>query len=208
MSRRARVTAPIVACALFMQNLDSTVIATALPAMARAFHDEPLHLNLAITSYLLSLAVFIPASGWMADRFGTRTVFRVAIVVFTLGSILCGRADNLTYLVAARILQGMGGAMMVPVGRLVLLRTVPKRELVGGDGLAHHAGAARAGAGAAGRRLHRHLCLVALDFLHQRADRRARRRAGHLYRRGRARAAARRGWTASGLCFGGSRSPA
>ncbi len=128
--KRTRLTAVIVASALFMQNLDSTVIATALPTMARAFGSDPVHMNVALTSYLLSLAVFIPASGWMADRYGTRTVFRAAIAVFTVGSVLCGRADSLGFLVAARILQGMGGAMMVPVGRLVLLRTVAKSELV------------------------------------------------------------------------------
>jgi EmrB/QacA subfamily drug resistance transporter len=126
-----RLTALIVACALFMQTLDGTVIATALPAMARAFHADPVHMNVALTSYLLSLAVFIPASGWMADRFGARTVFRAAIAVFTIGSILCGWAGSLSFLVLARILQGVGGAMMVPVGRLVLLRTTPKEDLVG-----------------------------------------------------------------------------
>ena len=129
-ARRTRITALIVACALFMQNLDSTVISTALPTMARAFGAQPAHMNVALTSYLLSLAVFIPASGWMADRFGARTVFRAAIGVFTLGSILCGRADSLTFLVMARIFQGLGGAMMVPVGRLLLLRSVAKSELV------------------------------------------------------------------------------
>jgi EmrB/QacA subfamily drug resistance transporter len=125
-----RLTALIVACALFMQNLDSTVIATALPTMARAFGADPLHMNVALTSYLLSLAVFIPASGWVADRYGTRNVFRAAIAIFTLGSVLCGRADSLWFLVLARVFQGMGGAMMVPVGRLVLLRSVAKSELV------------------------------------------------------------------------------
>jgi EmrB/QacA subfamily drug resistance transporter len=125
-----RLTALIVACALFMQNLDGTVIATALPTMARAFGADPVAMNVALTAYLLSLAVFIPASGWVADRFGARTVFRAAIFVFTLGSVLCGRADSLAFLVAARILQGAGGAMMVPVGRLLLLRTVDKRDLV------------------------------------------------------------------------------
>ena len=125
-----RLTALIVACALFMQNLDSTVIATALPTMARDFGADPVRMNVALTSYLLALAVFIPASGWMADRFGARTVFRAAIAVFTIGSVLCGRAESLPFLVAARILQGAGGAMMVPVGRLVLLRTVQKSELV------------------------------------------------------------------------------
>jgi EmrB/QacA subfamily drug resistance transporter len=120
----------IVACALFMENLDSTVIATALPAIARSLDEDPLRLNLAITSYLLSLAVFIPLSGWVADRYGARSVFRAAIVVFTLGSVCCGISQNLLELIASRIFQGMGGAMMVPVGRLVMLRTVPKSELV------------------------------------------------------------------------------
>jgi EmrB/QacA subfamily drug resistance transporter len=125
-----RLTALIVACALFMQNLDSTVIATALPTMARAFGADPLHMNVALTAYLLSLAVFIPASGWVADRYGARNVFRAAIGIFTVGSVLCGRADSLWFLVLARIFQGLGGAMMVPVGRLVLLRSVAKSELV------------------------------------------------------------------------------
>ena len=128
--RRTRLTALIVACALFMQNLDGSVIATALPAMARSFGADPLHMNVALTSYLLSLAVFIPVSGWLADRFGTRTVFRAAIGVFTIGSILCGMSGALWELVAARVVQGIGGAMMVPVGRLVLLRTVAKSELL------------------------------------------------------------------------------
>src|SRR5690242_10676563 len=129
-SSRTRTTAVIVACAMFMQNLDSTIIATALPTMAKAFGAEPVHMNVALTSYLLSLAVFIPASGWIADRYGARSVFRAAIAVFTVGSVLCGRADSLAFLVGARILQGIGGAMMVPVGRLVLLRTAAKQELV------------------------------------------------------------------------------
>jgi len=115
---------------MFMQNLDSTVIATALPTIARSLEESPLTLNVAITCYPLSLAVFIPISGWTADRFGARRVFSAAIVVFTLGSIGCGMANSLAALVAARILQGMGGALMVPVGRLVLLRTVEKSDLV------------------------------------------------------------------------------
>ncbi len=129
-SSRTMLIPLIIACALFMENLDSTVIATALPAIATALHESPLRLNLAITSYLLSLAVFIPLSGWMADRFGARTVFRSAIVVFTIGSIACGLVNTLPQLVLARILQGMGGAMMMPVGRLVLLKSVPKSQLV------------------------------------------------------------------------------
>jgi EmrB/QacA subfamily drug resistance transporter len=120
----------IVACALFMENLDSTAIATALPTIAAAFGESPVRLSLAITAYLFALAVFIPVSGWIADRFGARRVFRAAILVFVLGSVLCGFAGSVLELVLARILQGMGGAMMVPVGRLVLLRSTPKQDLV------------------------------------------------------------------------------
>jgi EmrB/QacA subfamily drug resistance transporter len=128
---RQSIVPLIVAFALFMQNVDSTVIATALPSIASSMGEDPLRLNLAITSYLLSLAIFIPMSGWTADRFGARTVFGGAIVVFTLGSILCGLSFSLPQLVVSRIIQGMGGAMMIPVGRLVLLRTIPKSELLG-----------------------------------------------------------------------------
>ena len=127
-----RVLVPlIVACALFMENLDATVLSTALPAIARDLHQSPIQLKLALTSYLLTLAVFIPASGWVADRFGTRIVFRLAILIFAAGSALCGFADSIGTLVAARAFQGIGGAMMVPVGRLVILRTIPRAELVG-----------------------------------------------------------------------------
>ncbi len=125
-----RTVALIVASALFMEQLDGTVLATALPAMARSFDTEPLNMNVALTSYLLSLAVFIPISGKVADRFGSRSVFCAAIGLFTVGSILCGVATTLPMLVAFRILQGIGGAMMVPIGRLVLLRSVSKAELV------------------------------------------------------------------------------
>jgi len=127
---RMRLTAVIVATALFMQNLDSTVIATALPAMAKSLHAPPLHLSVALTSYLISLSVFIPASGWVADRFGARQVFRAAIVVFTLASLGCGLAPNLAALVAARVVQGLGGAMMIPVGRLVLLRSISRTQML------------------------------------------------------------------------------
>lgn len=130
-ARRSRLIPYVVACALFMENLDSTVLATALPEIARSLGESPLHLNLAITSYLLSLAIFIPVSGWIADRFGARRVFCAAIVVFTLASISCGFADSFWGLVLSRVVQGLGGAMMVPVGRLVLLRSVSKSELVG-----------------------------------------------------------------------------
>lgn len=121
----------IVACALFMENLDSTVLSTALPAIAADFGANPIHLKLALTSYLLALAVFIPASGWLADRYGARTIFRLAIAVFTLGSIACGLSSSIPEIVAARVIQGIGGSMMMPVGRLVILRSVQKQELVG-----------------------------------------------------------------------------
>jgi EmrB/QacA subfamily drug resistance transporter len=120
----------IVAVALFMENMDSTVIATSLPAIAADIGTEPLKLKLAITSYLLSLAVFLPVSGWTADRFGARTVFRAAIVVFMTGSIGCALSGSLTQFVIARMVEGIGGAMMTPVGRLILVRTIDKRELV------------------------------------------------------------------------------
>jgi EmrB/QacA subfamily drug resistance transporter len=125
-----RIVPLIVAVALFMENMDSTVIATSLPAIAADIGTSPLTLKLAITSYLLSLAVFLPVSGWTADRFGARTVFRAAIMVFVLGSIGCAFSSSLTQFVFARIVEGMGGAMMTPVARLILVRSVDRRELV------------------------------------------------------------------------------
>ena len=125
-----RIVPLIVAVALFMENMDSTVIATSLPAIAQAIGTNPLALKLAVTSYLLALAICIPASGWTADRFGARNVFRAAIAVFVIGSIGCALSSSLTEFVCARIVQGMGGAMMTPVGRLIMLRTVDKRALL------------------------------------------------------------------------------
>jgi len=127
---KQRLIPLIVATALFMENMDSTVIATSLPAIAADIGTSPLTLKLAITSYLLSLAVFIPASGWTADRFGARLVFSAAIAVFMAGSIGCALSESVTGFVFARILQGVGGAMMTPVGRLVLLRSIDKSALV------------------------------------------------------------------------------
>jgi len=126
-----RIVPLIVAVALFMENMDSTIIATSLPAIATDIGTNPLALKLAVTSYLLSLAIFIPASGWTADRFGVRTVFRAAIAVFVIGSVACAFSHSLAGFVVARIVQGMGGAMMTPVGRMVLIRTIDRRELVG-----------------------------------------------------------------------------
>jgi EmrB/QacA subfamily drug resistance transporter len=128
---RMGLAAPlIIGSALFMQTLDSTVITNALPTMARALGQDVLTLNLAITVYLLAAAVFLPISGWLADRFGAKLVFRIAIVGFAASSLLCGLSQSLPELIAARFAQGMAGAMMTPVGRLVLLRSTPKSELV------------------------------------------------------------------------------
>jgi EmrB/QacA subfamily drug resistance transporter len=125
-----RVVIPlVVGCAFFMEGLDSTVLAVSIPAMAKTFGVQPLRLNLAITAYLLSLAVFIPVSGWIADRYGTRSVFCAAVLIFTASSALCGLSTNLPMLIAMRALQGFGGAMMTPVGRLILLRSFPRSGL-------------------------------------------------------------------------------
>jgi EmrB/QacA subfamily drug resistance transporter len=120
----------LVALAFFMESLDTTVLNTAVPAIAHALGVVPLSMKSVLSSYTLSLAVFIPISGWVADRFGTRAVFSSAIGLFTLGSFLCGISSNIHLLVACRILQGCGGAMMVPVGRLTLVRTFSKSELI------------------------------------------------------------------------------
>ena len=133
--RPAVVTALIIATALFMENMDGTVLSTSLPAIAADLHEDPIVLKLALTSYMLTLAVFIPASGWVADKLGARTVFCTAIATFVLGSVLCGASSTLPELIGARVFQGLGGAMMVPVGRLVLLRSIPKSEMV--DSLAY-----------------------------------------------------------------------
>src|SRR5271155_1479861 len=120
----------LVAVALFMESLDTTILNTAVPAISSALGVAPLSMKAVLASYTLSLAVFIPISGWMADRFGTRRVFASAIGIFTLGSFLCGISSNIHWLVACRILQGCGGAMMVPVGRLTLVRTFAKSDLL------------------------------------------------------------------------------
>ena len=125
-----RILPLVFASALFMENMDSTVIATSLPAIAADLRTNPVALKLAFTTYLLSLTVFLPISSWLADKFGAQTIFRLAVAIFTLASISCGFADSLEYLVVARAVQGFGGALMVPVGRIVMLRTVPKNEYV------------------------------------------------------------------------------
>src|SRR5215475_11570477 len=124
---RTHVIAPlIVGCAQFMHQFDGAVITTAVPAMAASLNEDPVRLNLAITCYLLSLAVFVPISGWMADKFGAKRVFIAAIVVFTTSSVLCGFANSLPELVILRTIQGIGGAMMTPVGRVIVVKSVSK----------------------------------------------------------------------------------
>jgi EmrB/QacA subfamily drug resistance transporter len=120
----------LVAVALFMENLDATIVNTAVPTMATSLHVAPLSLKAVLTSYTLSLAVFIPISGWLADRYGTRRIFRIAVALFAAGSLFCGLAPSVPLLVGARILQGIGGAMMTPVGRLALLRAFPRSEML------------------------------------------------------------------------------
>ncbi len=128
---RRRILIPlVVGCAFFMEGLDSTMLAVAIPDMARSLGENPLRLNLVITTYLLSLAVFIPVSGWIADRLGTRAVFCAAIAIFATGSVLCGLSTSLPMMLVMRVLQGFGGAMMTPVGRLILLRSFPRSDLV------------------------------------------------------------------------------
>src|SRR6201994_4137777 len=120
----------LVAVAFFMESLDTTILNTAVPAISAALHVTPLSMKAVLASYTLSLAVFIPISGWVADRFGTRRVFATAIGLFTLGSFLCGISASINALVACRVLQGMGGSMMVPVGRMTLVRTFSKAGLL------------------------------------------------------------------------------
>ena len=125
-----RLASIAVASALFMEFIDSTALTTALPALATAFGSDPVHLKLALTSYILALAVVAPASGWIADKYGPRRVFLTAMVVFLVGSVLCGFSRSLAQLVAFRTLQGMGGALMVPVGRLIVVSSAPREQLV------------------------------------------------------------------------------
>lgn len=120
----------IVACSMFMENVDATVIVTSLPALARDLGQDPITLKLAVTSYVIGLGVFIPICGWVADRFGSRNVFRTAIGIFMTGSLLCAASRSLEMFVAARFVQGIGGAMMVPVGRIIIFRSLPKSDFI------------------------------------------------------------------------------
>ncbi len=128
--RIRRITPWLVAVGFFMEIMDGTILNTVVPVISEDLNVTALSLKAVVTAYMLTLAVFIPISGWMTDRFGTRGVFRTAVALFTLGSLLCGLALNVEMLVASRILQGIGGAMMNPVGRLVLVRTFPRKDLL------------------------------------------------------------------------------
>ena len=128
--RSALLTALIIATALFMENMDGTVISTSLPAIALDLHQDPIVLKLALTSYIVALAVIAPASGWMADRYGPRRIFLIAMVAFLAGSCLCGFSRSLGELIASRIIQGIGGGMMTPVGRLIVVGSAPRDRLV------------------------------------------------------------------------------
>src|ERR1700742_193928 len=126
----SRLVPLILAVSLFMENMDSTVIATSLASIAHDIGSEPIALKLALTAYLVALAIFIPISAWMADRWGARNVFRGAMIVFVLGSVCCAASNSLLTFVLSRLLQGLGGAMMTPVARLVLVRVTPRSQLV------------------------------------------------------------------------------
>ncbi len=130
MQRRSLIVSLIVGTTFLMENLDSTAISTAIPQMANDFHVDAVAMSIGITAYVIMLAVFIPISGWIADRFGVRTVFSMAIFGFVLSSMLCGVSSSLSMFVFARVLQGIFGAMMVPVGQLAVLRNTAKKDLV------------------------------------------------------------------------------
>lgn len=120
----------LVAIAFFMQTLDGTIVNTALPSMAKALGQNPLHMQWVIESYLLTVAILIPASGWLADRFGTRRIFIFAIIMFTIGSLACAQSNSLNQLIMARVIQGIGGSLMLPVGRLAILRSIPRQQFL------------------------------------------------------------------------------
>ncbi len=149
----------------FMQSLDTTIVNTALPSMANSLGESPLHMHMVVVSYVLTVAVMLPASGWLADRVGVRNIFFSAIVLFTAGSLFCARASTLDQLVMSRVLQGVGGAMMVPVGRLTVMKNRSARSVYGGDDLRHPARpgwtTARPGAWRGTGRI----CFPALDIL-------------------------------------------
>ncbi len=195
-----------------MEMLDGTVIVTALPTMAVSFRVAAVDLNVAMTAYLLTLGVFIPVSGWIAERFGARAVFSGAIVLFTVASLLCGLCTTLPTFIAARILQGIGGALMVPVGRLIVLQVTPKPDLMRATATIVWARTDRSRVGTAAGRIHHDLSVLALDILSQSAAGRggvsvsvaldSRARARHRPRSGLARRRLERGGTCVLLAYG------
>lgn len=170
----------IVAFGFFMQSLDTTIVNTALPSMAKSLGESPLHMHMVVVSYVLTVAVMLPASGWLADKIGVRNIFFAAIVLFTLGSLFCALSGTLNQLVLARVLQGVGGAMMVPVGRLTVMKIVPRAQYMAAMTFVTLPGqigpllGPRAGRGAGG------ICFMALDLSDQYPGRNCR-RYGDLY---------------------------
>ncbi|CDK60497.1 Permeases of the major facilitator superfamily [Klebsiella pneumoniae IS10] len=162
----------IAAMAFFMQALDATILNTALPAIAHSLNRSPLAMQSAIISYTLTVAMLIPVSGWLADRFGTRRVFIIAVSLFTLGSLACALSSSLTELVIFRVIQGIGGAMMMPVARLAPAACLPPQRTVAGPELCHHAGIGGADSGPGTRRGICYLGQLALDFPDKHSDRR------------------------------------
>ncbi len=156
----------IVAFGFFMQSLDTTIVNTALPSMAQSLGESPLHMHMVIVSYVLTVAVMLPASGWLADKVGVRNIFFTAIVLFTLGSLFCALSGTLNELLLARALQGVGGAMMVPVGRLTVMKIVPREQYMAAmTFVAARSGRAAAWPGA--RRSAGGVRIVALDLFDQ-----------------------------------------
>ncbi|MBY0544355.1 MAG: MFS transporter, partial [Gammaproteobacteria bacterium] len=127
-SSKMQILPWVIAVAMFMDTLDSTIVGVAIPSIAQSFHINPVNMKLALTSYLLSLAIFIPISGWLADRYGEKKTFIAAMTIFTLTSIACGLSHNLTLLIIFRFIQGFGGALMMPVGRLIIMRNFSRED--------------------------------------------------------------------------------
>ena len=157
----------IVAFGFFMQSLDTTIVNTALPSMAQSLGESPLHMHMVIVSYVLTVAVMLPASGWLADKVGVRNIFFTAIVLFTLGSLFCALSGTLNELLLARALQGVGGAMMVPVGRLTVMKIVPREQYMAAMTFCHAARSGRAAAWPGARRSAGGVRIVALDLFDQ-----------------------------------------
>jgi hypothetical protein len=165
----------IVAAAFFMETLDGTIITTALPAIAQSFGESALEVTASVTVYLVAMTVFVPTAGWASERFGARNLFAAAVVVFTLASLLCGLAPTYWTFLGSRLLQGMAAAFMSPVGRLIVLREAPKHHIIKAIGLIVWPGLIGPVVGAAARRLHHDLRVVAMDLFPQHPDRPRRR---------------------------------